>query len=360
MAQALLSAKETQKYAQQIETARRNRNVSWQEQEAIRKARLIKQVQRAQERPEEFVNGLLTLVGSRGTEYVTFDAAFSQSDSSEVIAGVEKYDTPEARRNLYAILRSLTEIPKSWAKSAFTRFLRGTGKQKGSKHHGAGTFGSDYGWKGVEVDAITDIIAGGAGYHGANYCDVLMNYRDMYDEISQGVRSDDPDFEEVDWDAQFYATNVDRDKEFLNQCCEIIEARGLGPVPKPLPKKAKKPRKVKEFKSGDVIRKRHLRDLPLPAHIQIPIQRYDEDSKQWLDGHTLEQVVTALTDSGRYHYAFVKPGTQYAYPSRKPSDYPIPNGWKDDLEGATFLGVWKGKIAKTKVLKPKFRWRRTQ
>jgi hypothetical protein len=355
MAHSLLTAEEDQSYEQRITAAQRDRNVSWKESDAIRKARLIKQVQRAQERPEEFVNGLLTLVGSRGAEYITFDAAFSESDSDEVVAAITKYDTPEARRNLYTILRALTEIPKSWAKSAFGRFLRGTGKQKGSKYHGAGTFGSNYGWKGVEVEAIINIIAGGNSYHGAGYCDVLMNYHDMYDEISKAAHDD---YEVVDIDARNYATSVDRDKKFLNQLCDILEARGLGPVPKPMPKKAKKPRKVKEFKSGDVIRKRHLRDMPLPAHVQVPIQRWDEENKQWLDGHTLEQVVIALTNYGDYEYALVNPTTKKAYPSGKLWGNRYPQRSKDDLEGATFLGTWKGTIAKKKVLKPKFQWRR--
>ncbi len=348
MAQPLLTDVENNDYETKLEDARRNRN--WQDSEPIRKAWLVKQVQRAQARPDEYINGLLVLVGSRGTQYLDFLGAFSKNDEPDVVAAVKANDTPEARRNLYTILRALTEIPKTWAKSALIRFLRGTGKQKGSKYHGAGTFGTDYGWKGNEVENICEVIAGGEGYAAANYCSVLMNYRDLYDDISQAANND---YEEIDIDARNYATNVDRDIEFLKECCDILEVRGLGPVPKPTPKKAKKPRKVKEFKSGDIIRKGTLRDLPLPAHVQVPIQRYDEENKQWLDGHVMEQVVIALGNHGYYQCALVDPQTGRAYPMNAYSS----SEPKDDLVGATYLGAWTKPIAKKKILKPKFQWR---
>lgn len=326
----------------------------WAQRDAIDKAFTITKVRRAQARPEEFLNGLLTLTGTRGGCYLTFDWAFNYKSSpnvSEVEETIKKSDTPESRRALYTILRALTEVPKTWGTSAFVRFLRGTGKQKGSKYHGAGKFGSTYGWKEQEIKHIADIITGGR-WGGNFYSQVLMSYADMYDEISEASNSD----YEINLDARNYATHVTRDVEFLNQLCKILEDRGLGPVPTPAAAKPKKVRKPKVFKSGDVIRKTTLRDLPLPAHVRIDIEKYDADSKQWLDD-TLEQVVTSLTNYGDYHCHWVMPGTSRAYPSSL--RYSV-GEYKNRLYGATYLGPWKGQLVKGKEMKVKFDWRLRQ
>lgn len=347
---SLLTATETKNYEQKIEKARKDRNTPWSEIKKLYDARLIKQVQRAQEDPEKFVDALLVLVGSRGTEYFPIYDAYS--DHPELLEALTRFDTPEARRALYTLFRALTEIPKTWAKSAFIRFLRGTGKQKDSKYHGAGTFGVDYGWKAKEVENIAaTLVSSYDSHHGATYSSVLMSYRDMYGDICDAANEAD-DYEVVDINARNYATHVDRDVEFLQTCCNILKERGLGPVPQAKAKKPKKARKVKTFESGDIIKKRHLRDLPLPAHIRIPIHRR-EGKGSWEDNnHTIELVVTGLDNSGHYYYAVVKPGTRNAYPDSRYKSW----GYKDDLEGATYLGPWTGKIAKKKILELKFSW----
>jgi cobalamin biosynthesis Mg chelatase CobN len=321
---------------------------------AIENAFTVTKVRRAQERAEEFLNGLLTLTGSHGGTYLTFEWAFNYKDApdiTEVEEIIAKGDTPESRRSLYTILRALTEVPKTWGTSAFIRFLRGMGKQKGSKYHGAGTFGTLYGWKEREVKQIADIITGGSWYSNP-YCQVLMSYADMYDEISQASNDD----YEINVDARNYATHVERDIDFLNKLCKILEERGLGPVPTPAAAKPKKIRKSKVFKSGDIIRKSNLRDLPLPAHVRLNIDKYDADSEQWLPD-TLEQVVTSLTNHGQYHCHYVMPGTTRAYPENIRYSF---GEYKNKLEGATYLGPWKGQLVKGKEMKINFSWRERQ
>ena len=324
---------------------------NWKDRQPLEEAFKLVKIRRAQERADEFLNGLLSVVGSRGEKYVTFDWAFNYKaapDAAEVVEVIAKNDNPEARRDLYTILRALTEIPKTWGASAVVRFFRGTGKQKNARYHGAGMFSSAYGWKERELKVVVDKIVGDRWYGNA-YSQVLMQYEDMYNEISEAASED----YSIDVDARNYAVNCSRDVEFINKLCDLLEKRGLGPVPTPAAAKPKKDRKVKEFKSGDIIRRSNMRDLPLPAHVRLNIQKYDKDSKQWLDD-TLEQVVIGL-GSGVYYERYIMPGTDRAYPTNVRYDFGIS---KDRLEGAVYLGPWKGKIVKTKDIKLNFSWKK--
>ena len=307
----------------------------WAEKKGLEDAWQILGVRKAQARPDEFINALLVLVGERGAWYVPFESAFALSDSKEITAKVLMHDTDENRRVLYTLLRALTEIPKSWAMSAYIRFLRGTGKQKTAKHHGAGMLGVDYGWKGIEVQAIANIIAG--SHYATGYSTTLMAYAD----VDQEIRDEDPDFELTDYDATFKATRAERDIEFLNALCENLEARGLAPVPRPTRKVTTKKRKPRVFKSGDRVRNATVRDLPLPAHVRIPILRQEKKDKTntWVEAD-IEFVVLKLYQGG-FDYARVGGGTAY----RHPRGYHLMTH-KDWLHGATYLGPWTGKVEK--------------
>jgi hypothetical protein len=307
----------------------------WAEKKATEDAWAAFTVRKAQARPDEFINALLILVGERGTQYIHFEAAFAGSDNREITAMVLKHDTAESRRILYTLLRALTEIPKSWAMSAYVRFLRGTGKQAKAKYHGAGMLSSDYGWKGQEVQAIANIIAG--SHYATGYSTTLMSYAD----VDQEIRDEDPDFEVVDYDATHKATRAERDIEFIDALCENLEARGLAPVPRPTRKVLAKKRKPRMFKSGDRVRNATVRDLPLPAHVRIPIMRREKKDKTdtWVEAD-IEFVVLKLYQGG-YDYARVGGGTAY----RHPRGYHLMNH-KEWLHNATYLGPWTGKIEK--------------
>jgi len=341
MAKTLFTAKELGAQKKKLagiekRKSKDNWNAYWAEKAACDEAWTVFTVRKAQARPDEFINALLVLVGERGAQYVPFESAFALSDSKEITAMVLKHDTDENRRVLYTLLRALTEIPKSWAMSAYIRFLRGTGKQKTAKHHGAGMFSTDYGWKGQEVQAIANIIAG--SHYATGYSTTLMAYAD----VDQEIRDEDPDFELTDYDATFKATRAERDIEFLNLLCENLEARGLAPVPRPTRKVTAKKRKPRVFKSGDRVRNATVRDLPLPAHVRIPIMRQDKKAKdrsKWVEAD-IEFVVLKLYQGG-YDYARVGGGTAY----RHPRGYHLMSH-KDWLHGAIYLGPWTGKIEK--------------
>jgi hypothetical protein len=340
MAKPLFTAKEIAAQKKKLDgidkrKSKDNWNAYWAEKKAADEAWTIATVRKAQARPDEFINALLILVGERGAQYVPFANAFEGSDSKEITAMVLKHDTAENRRILYTLLRALSEIPKSWAMSAYVRFLRGTGKQKNAKYHGAGMLGSDYGWKGAEVQAIANILAG--QHYATGYSTTLMVYAD----VDQEIRDEDPDFEVVDYDATFKATRAERDVEFLNELCENLEARGLAPVPRPTRKVPAKKRKPKQFKSGDRIRTATVRDLPLPAHVRIPILRQEKKDKTntWVEAH-IEFVVLKIYRGG-YDYARVGGGTAYRHPR---GYYQMDT--REWLHNATYLGPWTGKIQK--------------
>jgi hypothetical protein len=142
-----------------------------------------------------------------------------------------------------------------------------------------------------------------------------------------------------------FASCARRDKEFLNKLCGMLEKDGLGPISTPTVKEPKGPRTPKVFKEGDVIRKATLRDLPLPAHVRIPIERLPSGMgspaakpSDWTES-TIDQVVEKLNQSGEYYYALIGNDPKTAY---RPGfiDYKD----KDFLDGAMYVGPWKGKI----------------
>ena len=323
--------------------------VYWADRQGCETAHEIETIKRVQARPEDFLNALLVLIGNRGAAYVPFNDAFESNDDPKLVAQVKQHDTDENRRWLYTLLRGLSEIPKSWAMSAFTRFLRGTGKQAKAKYHGAGMFGVDYGWKAKEVDAFSNILAG--VHYATGYSKTLMTYADVDQEIHDQYAQDEENNEyTIDYGTHFKAARAERDVEFINQLCDILEKRGLAPVPRPKAQVAKKTRKPKVFKSGDSIRSATIRDLPLPAHVRIPIEKFDEDSQQWLEAH-IEHVVLGIRSDGYYDAAKVGKGKAYREKGRL---WPFER--KDWLNGATYLGPWTGEIV-NKRLDYKFRHR---
>jgi hypothetical protein len=320
----------------------------WAQREAIERAQKAETNRKVRLRAEEFLDALTVIAGSRGTIYIGLPQCFELSDSKEMREALAKYDTPEARRALYTILRALSEVPKSWAMSAFIRFLRGNGKQKGAKYHGAGTFAVEYGWKGQEVENVCRILTDGHN----PYSQVLVSYADVAEEI----RTMDPEYQVVDqaveYRARFEFVRADRDVEFLQQLCGMLEKRGLGPVPTPVDREPKKKHVPKEFKTGDIIRERTLRDLPLPAHVRIPIEK-ETVPGQWTPS-TVEAVIVQIGTSGRVASLIVNPKSGEAHRHVESM-----LEYKSFLDGATYLGPWKGKT-NDKSIRLGFRFRKPE
>ncbi len=325
----------------------------WRERQNLEKAHELEMVKRAQARETEYLNALIILVGSKGHEYVPFVHAFKSSDEKLIKDKTKEYDTPETRRSLFTVLCALTEIPHNWATSAFVRFLRGNGKQRGAKYHGAGLFAVEYGWKGEEVVAICKPITSDQDL----YSKVVMSYTDLT-EVENEIREKNPDYEESSTDLRF-ASCARRDVAFLKKLCGILESRGLGPIPTPTVKEPSGPRVPKVFKPGDVIRKATLRDLPLPAHVRIPVERlpsgmslFDAKPENWSDS-TIDQVVLRLGNAGRYHCASIGADPKKAHEER------VFGNDKGFLDGATYIGPWTGTTVK-EPLTIKFQFRKPE
>ncbi len=344
MGKPLFSAEESALQKSKIDKLAGERKSN--EIENVREAFMLEGIRRAQSRPEELLNGMIICVGSRGHRYVLLDEAFSHSDSKKIKDDLNSFDTPEARRNLYTMLRALTEVPRSWATSAFTRFLRGIGKQSGAKYHGAGMFGVKYGWKVREVDAISYVMTSDSYRGYTTYSGVLMSYANTLEEIEEEGRYNR---------AKFYAVRVERDIPFLNKLCEMLEARGLGPIPALPDEKPKKERKIKIFKAGDIVRQRDLRDLPLPALVRIPVTKVfkgkEGEKDQRIAGH-IDEVVTKIHEVHYYDYYVVDK-------DNKAYKYFLGYSFKTNLDGATFLGEWKGEIVKDKRIELDFHYYRS-
>lgn len=332
----LLTEAEAQKYDEQIaqvEQQWKSKGCDYEqyraEADAIRRARLLAIVKKVQARPDDFIDALLAIVGSRGESYYALEQVFTAPDDAFREA-VVRGNTPEGRRVLYTMLRALTEVPNTWAKSAFCRFLRGVGKQRGAKYHGAGMLGVAYGWKEKEVSAFCRVICDSYSL----YSQVLMSYADVEEEM----READPEFEVIDHEATYKATRVERDVQFLQKLCDILDRRGLAEVPVPNEPKAKKERKAKQFRSGDVVAQATARDLPLPAHLRLEVET-SEGKEEW-KRITIEIVVVRANDATNFDCLMVGPdGKAYSVGNipRRP--------WqlrKDFLAGAIYLGPFNG------------------
>ena len=99
---------------------------------------------------------------------------------------------------------------------------------------------------------------------------------------------------------------------------------------------ARSSRKAKEFEPGDAISKANLKDLPLPAHIRVNLERRGSEQDPWSSGPA-EQVVTAVNQDGRYSYLWVIPGDLIGY-----ADPATPSLPQELIYGAIFLGPWTG------------------
>jgi len=134
--------------------------------------------------------------------------------------------------------------------------------------------------------------------------------------------------------------------EFINHLCTLLEEKGLGQIPEPTPLKKKKPREPRIYKPGDKVKIRYLKDLPLPAHLRLPIFRRNKNQDEW-EASTIEIVVMSMSNTGYYTEALVEPRSQKAYFERSYAR-------KDDLANSIFLGKWNNPILENKRLKLNF------
>lgn len=267
----LLSAEETDIWDKEIEKynhrnlARDTPHEIWtkmyKEQASTIAALELFCINKCQERPHEYLMNLILLVGSRGV----MSARNLQSCYTDDIATrAEAVNTPTIRWWVDRILEGVTGMPRNVAASGATRFFRATGKQKNIEHPCVGILSAENGWKEREVEYIMKTLFEQIGKP-------LLSSKDL------GVNSDEyqtMNEEEKDelWSggASHCATSTSCDNEFVNRLRSMLAEMGLE-APETLkvnPKKEPKPRKVKEFKVGDSVTSKNMRDLPKGTRIR--------------------------------------------------------------------------------------------
>ena len=241
-------------------------------------------------------------------------------------------------------------MPRSWAKSATTRFFRGIGKQAKepwASKPGAGVLGTDYGWKTRESEWFIGLFYG--YWYGISIADLFFSddSPDCYGEDAAEIRDEGGN--------PFAATRKERDTSFIDTLLEILEKRGLADDIAAPAEKVPKPRKVKEFKPGDVITSRNLRDLPEGAHLRWTFADYPH-------GHmargNYDTIWTATLNT--FEMVLVGRGTGYAQVR------PIVDGrafgvldisssklYKEDWDWcepvAEYLGQWDGEVIDVQI-----------
>lgn len=363
MAQPLFTKEELDAYQTQLHLLEEKQEGGWlswgrysAEKHACEGAHQAERVKRAQQRAPEFLNALLAFVSGRGRTYWDFDDAFEHSDDPENVQAIAQCDTPEHRRVLHTILKALCEIPRTWAPSAFSRFLRGIGKQKGAKYYGAGSLGTSSGWTQREVEAVCQQLAGDRHWQHP-YSAVLMSYADVESEVSAAEEAGLVE-EGTHYEVRNRAARATRDVEFIQRLCSMLEERGLGEMPQ-APVIERKPRKQKEFKPGDIVRSQSFVDLPLPARLRMDVTFYRppkkarreslaSDPKHYVPG-TIDIVVSPVRSDGKAD----------VYPCARVDARLVDRAYPMDglgfrklvFDGATYLGPWTGTVVEDVVFR---------
>lgn len=298
----------------------------WSERQALQRSQTNEMVERAKARPDEFLDALLYTVGTKGERYIHFGNAFARSTEGEYRALIDPVNTPENRRTLHTVLRGLAEVPRSWACSAVTRHFRGTGRQKDDKYAGCGVLGADYGWTTDQTRNVCGILADGSN----PYSVVLMTYMDAQEALREAEEDGELDPMDRNPAAEFAATSVRRDTVFIDCLCGILEARGLAEMPEPKVKAPKKEHVPKVFQAGDIVTARNIRDLPLPALVEVTGKFRNAATDGPVDA-TMQVVVVEL-DRGSSSCSPIDDGKAYL------AEYKH----KAFLYGGKYLGPWTG------------------
>jgi len=300
---------------------------------AYHKAFQMERLRRIEARPGDVVDLLLVAFHEKGKTPITWEAAFGGLDDR-----LKAANTPETRRHVHTVLQGLRVAPRSWAKSATTRFFRGTGKQgkpPWSNKVGAGVLAKEYGWKTYEATWFVEFFY----YH--PLCDLFFSddSPDCYGEEAHEIDEEGGN--------RFAATRKERDDEFFEALTEVLEERGLADEIVMPDKKPVKVRKPKVFKPGDRITTRNARDLPEGSHFRLTLHLTDwegthPDRKAVANHHTLEAVYVTRTKPGLYKVRPVVAGMAVASVSTD----------KNLLNDAEYIGPWEGAVEDTIEAKP--------
>jgi len=230
-------------------------NAYWAAREAVQHAYQIVRARRIQANPQPLLAGLLAGGAGRGAFGLNLLACYD--DPTQIpTTGV----TDATRRELHTMLLMLRDCPKTWARSAFCRALRGTGAQKDYSHEATGMFGTGSGWKTRDLDIAVRPLWEGVSSEALVWYDPRINaYPD--EEMWEAAFAEDGNGN------PFAFTLVEKDKDFIDKLLALLDADGMAPA-MTRPKKAAK-RKGKQWKVGDRVAGGNIRLLPVGTKVQI-------------------------------------------------------------------------------------------
>jgi len=230
----------------------------WAARESVRHAYQIVRARRIQAKPEPLIEALLVVLANRGGVSINAEAWYADSpeppdpDLPDIVP-----TTDQTRRELHTMLKLLRDCPKTWARSAFCRALRGTGSQKDYNHLATGTFGVGTGWKARDLEAATRPLFDGVSGEVFVWYDPRINaYPDEEMFLAAWETDANP----------FAFALIEKDDEFIGEVLALLDAAGMTPEMKRPVRAAK--RKGKQWKPGDDVKAGNIRLLPEGSKVE--------------------------------------------------------------------------------------------
>lgn len=287
------------------------------------------------DRIDEFLNYLLIIVGTKGERAdIKVWLGFSDSDNEIYSMIVDEYNTPINNRYLHMFLKAILVAYRSWALTAFVKFLRGNqvAGGKANELEGFGSFHKDSGWSELAVKRVSEVLFD----ENSIVSKLFMEYDS---KLSSRVYEESQKNWDIPYSAQFAATSKIVNREFIEELISLLEKRDLAPIPKN-PKKAFKPHVPKIFKPGDVIKKNTICDLPPLSLIEISVKmrltRGEENRKGSI------QIVLVNPPVPRCYLDIWRViGGEALLPA---NDYSTFDRDRNNLEGAIYQGQWQSGV----------------
>ena len=314
-------------------------------QNCIRNAFFAQAVSRIrQNRLNDFINYLLLLVGSKGEKAnIRVWDGFNLADDEKYIDLIKQFDTPLNRRYVHMYLKAILVAYRSWALTAFVKFIRGN-KVAGGKANqleGFGYFHKDSGWTEAQVHAVSDVLFSSW----SATAKVFMQYDP---KLSERVYEESEKNWEIPYSAQFAATSRTVNEEFIKELIAMLEKSELAPLPTNS-KRAFAPHVPKEFKENDLIRKNTICDLPPLSIIEIKVIARMKSGEPNLPETVQIILVTPPAPRCYLNIWRIADGKAYLpYRDHYMFDYD-----RKSLEGATFKGIWENGV---QAQKPPYRY----
>jgi len=284
------------------------------------------------DRRDDLLNYLLIIVGTKGERSdIKVWQGFSHADDEVYLNILKGCNTPLNLRFLHMFLKALLVAYRSWALTAFVKFLRGN-KVAGGKANeleGYGSFHKDSGWTESEVSAVAEVLFNEWGL----VSKLFMKYDS---ELTDRVYTESQENWDVPYSAQFAATKRTVNTEFIKELISALEKRELAPIPTN-PKKAFKPRVPKVFKPGDIIQKNTISDLPPLSIVEIKVTARMKRSEE--NAPSTVQIVLVSTPKPRFYLNIWRIVDGKAYLTGH--DTYVFDHDRKSLEGATYKGQWE-------------------